>query len=218
MNTIFGLSFFEGDDFLKMLVRLAFNTFFLILIVRYLYYSITRRKDYLFTYLLIGTTVFILSYLLESVKIQLGFALGLFAVFGILRYRTQQIPIKEMTYLFIVIGISIINALANKKISYAELLLANGVIYLITYLLEKQTFLKHESAKNIRYERIELIKPENMDAMKKDLEERTGLKINRIEIGNIDFSRDIAKIRIYYYEPENKINLADNANPLVRDE
>lgn len=218
MNTIFGLSLFDGDDFLKMLVRLAFNTLFLILIVRYLYYSITRRKDYLFTYLLIGTTVFILSFLLESVKIQLGFALGLFAVFGILRYRTQQIPIKEMTYLFIVIGISIINALANKKISYAELLLANGAIYLITYLLEKQTFLKHESAKNIRYERIDLIKPENMDAMKKDLEERTGLKINRIEIGNIDFSRDIAKIRIYYYEPENQINLADNANPLVRDE
>jgi hypothetical protein len=218
METIFGLSLYGGDDFLKLLVRLALNTFFLILIVRYLYYSITRRKDYLFTYLLIGTTVFILSFLLESVKIQLGFALGLFAVFGILRYRTQQIPIKEMTYLFIVIGISIINALANKKISYAELLLANGVIYLIAYLLEKQTILKHESTKNIRYERIELIKPENRAAMIKDLEERTGLVINRIEIGNIDFSRDIAKIRIYYYEPENKVNQADNSSMVLRDE
>lgn len=210
MDSLFGLSFFESEDFFKLLTRLLMNTFFLILIVRYLYYTVARRKDYLFTYLLIGTTVFLLSFLLESVKIQLGFALGLFAVFGILRYRTQQIPIKEMTYLFIVIGISIINALANKKISYAELILTNGVIYLIAFLLEKQFILKHESTKNIRYEKIELIKPQNYKALLEDLEDRTGLKINRIEIGNIDFSKDIAKIRIYYYDSQNEVNLADN--------
>jgi len=212
MDTLFGLSFFESEDFFKLLTRLLMNTLFLILIVRYLYYTVARRKDYLFTYMLIGTTVFLLSFLLESVKIQLGFALGLFAVFGILRYRTQQIPIKEMTYLFIVIGISIINALANKKISYAELILTNGVIYLIAFLLEKQFILKHESTKNIRYEKIELIKPQNYKALLEDLEDRTGLKINRIEIGNIDFSKDIAKIRIYYYDSQNDVNLADNDN------
>lgn len=214
MDSLFGLSFFETDDFLKLLTRLLLNTFFLLLIVRYLYYNITRRKDYLFTYLLIGTTVFLLSFLLESVKIQLGFALGLFAVFGILRYRTQQIPIKEMTYLFIVIGLSIVNALANKKISYAELLLTNGVIYLMAFLLEKQFILKHESTKNIRYEKIELIKPQNYKALVEDLEDRTGLKINRVEIGNIDFSKDIAKVRIYYYDQQNDINLADNEGNL----
>ncbi len=118
METLLGMELIDWEDFFKLASRLIFNFIVLFLIVRLLYYPATRRKDYLFTYFMIGTTVFFLSFLLESVKIQLGFALGLFAVFGILRYRTLQIPIKEMTYLFIVIGVSIINALANKKISF----------------------------------------------------------------------------------------------------
>ncbi len=205
METIFGLALYEQTDFWKLLVRLSFNTGILLIIVRLLYYPLARRKDYLFTYLMIGTTVFFLSFLLESVKIQLGFALGLFAVFGILRYRTQQIPIKEMTYLFIVIGVSIINALANKKISYAEILLTNFIIIGITYLLEKQNILKHEYSKSIRYEKIELIKPENREELLIDLKQRTGININRIEIGNINFLRDTARIKIFYFESENEL-------------
>jgi hypothetical protein len=181
----------------------------IIVLVRLLYYPIAKRKDYLFTYILIGTVVFLLCFLLENVKLQLGLALGLFAIFGIIRYRTNPIAIKEMTYLFIVIGISVMNALANKKISYVELIFTNLAVIAVTYGLEKVWLLKHESRKTVIYEKIDLIKPENYDLLVKDLEKRTGLEINRIEIGRIDFMRDIARIRIYYFEPGNRVNISD---------
>ena len=142
--------------------------------------------------------------LLDNVKLELGFALGLFAIFGIIRYRTDPIPIKEMTYLFLVIGISVINALANKKISYLELVFANFFIIGITYGLEKIWLVKHESRKNISYEKIELIKPDKREELLLDLKERTGIDIIRIEIGRIDFLRDTVNIRIFYYDEENK--------------
>ncbi|HPY82103.1 MAG TPA: DUF4956 domain-containing protein [Bacteroidales bacterium] len=203
---LFGLDLIKVDDFLELLLRFAFNLIFTLLLVRGLYYSVARRKDFLFTFILISTTVFLLCFMLGSVKIQLGFALGLFAIFGIIRYRTVQLPIKEMTYLFIVIGVSVINALANKKISYAELLFTNLAIVAVTYLLEKVLLLRHESHKLIRYDNIGLIKPEKAQELKDDLEERTGLVINRIEIGDVDFLTDSARIQIYYYEADNDVN------------
>ncbi len=206
---VFGIDLIDVPDFFELIVRFAFNIIVTVIIVRYLYYPIAKRKDYLFTYILISTVVFLLCFLLENVKLQLGFALGLFAIFGIIRYRTNPIPIKEMTYLFIIIGISVINALANKKVSYTELFFTNAAIIFVTYGLEKIWLLKHESRKTINYEKIELIKPENRELLLKDLEERTGLKINRIEIGRVDFLRDIARIRIYYFDDENVVNMAD---------
>lgn len=205
-----GIELFDKEDFLELVFRFALNSFFIFLISKYLYYNATRRKDYFFTYILIASVVFVLCFLLDNVKLEIGFALGLFAIFGIIRYRTQQIPIREMTYLFLVIGVSVVNALSNSKISYAELIFANFILVGITFLLEKTWHLKHESQKNIEYEKIELIKPENRKKLIEDLEQRTGLKINKLEIGNIDFLRDTAKIRIYYYEPDYKINLADD--------
>jgi hypothetical protein len=151
-----------------------------------------------------------LCYLLENVKLELGFALGLFAIFGVIRYRTTQIEIKEMTYLFLVIGISVVNALANKKVSYAELLFTNFALIMVTYLLERVFFLRHETSKMITYEKIELIKPQNYSLLLEDLEERTGLKINRIQVGKINFLRDSARLLIYYYEDDFKLNLANN--------
>ena len=148
--------------------------------------------------------VFILCILLDNVKLELGFALGLFAIFGIIRYRTDPIPIKEMTYLFLVIGVSVLNALANKKISHAELLLGNFLIIAITYGLEKIWLLKHETRKNITYEKIELIVPERREELIADLSQRTGLDIIRIEIRRIDFLKDTANIRIFYYEEDTK--------------
>ena len=135
---------------------------------------------------------------------QLGFALGLFAIFGIIRYRTDPIPIKEMTYLFLVIGISVVNALANKKISYAELVFANLLLIGVTYGLEKVWLLRHESRKNIIYEKIELIKPENRSELIEDLSKRTGINILRVEIRRVDFLRDTANIRIFYYDNEDE--------------
>ncbi len=207
---IFGIEIIDVEDFLELLVRYALNTGVVIILVRYLYYKITNRKDYLFTYLLISTIVFLLCFLLENVKLELGFALGLFAIFGIIRYRTRQIAIKEMTYLFLVIGVSVINALANKKVSYAELLFTNMALIVVTYLLERVFFLKHETRKTIDYEKIELIKPQNYELMLEDLEERTGLVINRAEVGRIDFLRDSARVRIFYYESDNTLGYEDD--------
>lgn len=208
----FGIELIDVEDFLELLVRFALNTSVIVILVRYLYYSATKRKDYLFTYFLISFIVFLLCFLLENVKLELGFALGLFAIFGIIRYRTRQIEIKEMTYLFLVIGVSVINALANKKVSYAELLFTNAALIAITFLLEKVYLLKHESRKVIDYDKIENIKPENYQALHADLEERTGLKINRIDVGKIDFLKDSARIHIHYFESHNDVNIADENN------
>ena len=185
-------------------MKYAFNFLIVGYIVRYLYYPVTKNKDYLFTYLLISVTVFFLCFLLENVKLELGFALGLFAIFGIIRYRTDAIPIKEMTYLFIVIGISVMNALVNKKISHAEVLFTNVMFIAITYGLEKIWLLKHESRKNIVFEKIELILPERKEELMADLKERTGLNITRVEVRNVDFLRDTANLRIFYFEDEQK--------------
>jgi len=208
--TALGIDIIHTADFLELLLRFALNLAVVVTIVRGLYYPLARRKDYLFTFILVSSVVFLLCILLENVKLQLGFAFGLFAIFGILRYRTNAIPIKEMTYLFLIIGISVVNALANKKVSWAELLFTNLAILGIIYVLERVWLVRHESSKIVVYEKIDLIKPEKYELLKKDLEERTGLTINRIEVGRIDFLRDTAKLMIYYYE--SRINQADDAD------
>jgi len=195
-----GAPLFDAKDFWKLIVKTVFNLTVITIIVRYIYYPITKNKDYLFTYFLISLTVFLLCILLDNVKLQLGFALGLFSIFGIIRYRTDPIPIKEMTYLFLVIGISVVNALSNKKITHAELLFANSIIIFVAYGLERLWLLKHESRKNITYEKIELIVPEKREELLEDLRKRTGIDIIRVEVRRIDFLRDTANIRIFYYE------------------
>jgi hypothetical protein len=208
---LFDVEIIDYASFIELFLRFTLNTGVLFLLVRWLYYSSTRRKDYLFTYFLIGSIVFLLCNLLGNVKIQMGFALGLFAIFGIIRYRTDQIPIKEMTYLFLVVAISTINALANKKISVVEIVFSNFAIVFITYGFEKLWLLKHESVKEIVYEKMDLIKPEKYNELMADLQDRTGINsIKRVELGKIDFLRDICRIKIYYEETGMHINMADN--------
>jgi len=197
------------DDFIKLAFRFLINLLAILLIARTIYYPLAKRKDYLFTYIMISILVFFICFTLKKFELGLGMALGLFAIFGIIRYRTDPIPIKEMTYLFIVIGISVINALANKKMSYAELLLTNSIIVFATYGMERLWLLKHESRKVITYEKIDLIVPENHVLLKEDLEKRTGLKINRLEIGKINFLNDTAQIFIHYYADEQDGNFKD---------
>jgi len=199
-----GTPVFDATDFFKLVLKTTFNLLVVMLIARCIYYPITKNKDYLFTYLLISLTVFVLCVLLDDVKLQLGFALGLFAIFGIIRYRTDPIPIKEMTYLFLVIGVSVVNALANKKISHVELLFANAIIVFVTYGMERLWLLKHEVRKNVIYEKIQLIVPEKRDELLSDLRERTGINIHRVEIKRIDFLKDTASISIFYYEGDSK--------------
>ena len=195
-----GTPIFDSEDFWKLVTKTVFNLIVITIIVRYIYYPVTKNKDYLFTYFLISLTVFLLCVLLDSVKLQLGFALGLFAIFGIIRYRTDPIAIKEMTYLFLVIGISVVNALANKKISHAELIFANLLIVFVTFGMERIWLLKAEIRKNITYEKIELIVPGKREALIADLKERTGIDVIRVEVRRIDFLKDTANLRIFYYE------------------
>ena len=195
---LYGIDFFDLEDFSKLLFKFGINFIFLIIIVRLIYYRVKDDKDYVFTYIMFNILTFFICFLLRKVPMQMGFALGLFAVFGILRYRTEAIPIRQMTYLFIVIGISMINALSNKSISIFEVLFTNGLIALITYLIDRLWFQTFEEKKSIVYEKIELIKPENKQELIKDLKERTGLPIHEVKVDKIDFLKDTAAITIYY--------------------
>jgi len=201
----FTLQWFD-EDFYLLLMRLAINMVFITILIRYLYYEKTKRKDYLFTYYLIGTITFFLCFGLKKLDIDTGMGLGLFAIFGIIRYRTDAIEIKEMTYLFLIIGLSVVNALASNKLSIAEMALINVFMVVLTYILEFLWLMKHETRKTIIYERIDLIVPEKEVEMKKDLEKRTGLSLNRFEIGKIDFLNDTALVRVYYYADEQEFS------------
>ena len=209
-----GIQLIDFPSFLELLLRFTLNMTVILILVRWLYYSTTKRKDYLFTYILISTLIFLLCYLLASVKLQIGFALGLFAIFGIIRYRTSSIPIKEMTYLFLIIGVSIINSLADTKTSVAEVLFTNFIIILITFGLEKVWLLKNELSKTIIYEKIDLIKPGDHKQLIADLETRTGIKkINRVEVGKIDFLKDTCTLKIFYYVSGTLLDTISQAEP-----
>lgn len=215
--TFLGLDVIHPGNFAELLLRFVLHLSVVLIMVRLLYYPVARRKDYLFSFILISSLVFLLCFLLESVELQLGFAFGLFAIFGILRYRTLAIPIKEMTYLFVLIGISVINALANDRTSWAELIFTNLALLFLVYGLERYWLVKHESSKQIVYEKLDLIQPQRRVELIKDLEERTGLKINHVDIGRIDYLRGIARIILYYNENDNRVNQADESDPIYTD-
>ena len=201
---LLGTKLLNEKDFFELVLRFVFDFIFLFIVVRLLYYPKHQRKDYLFTFIIFNILIFFLSFLLSSVKLQLGFAFGLFAVFSILRYRTEALPIKEMTYLFIVIGIAVINAIANKKISWAELVFTNAAIVGAVYVLERMWLLRHETQRLVVYDNIELIKPENSAQLIADLKNRTGLPVTRTRLDKIDLLRDVAFIYVYYYDDQNQ--------------
>ena len=186
------------DDFYKMILRFFINLFFLTAIVKYIYHKNNQDKDYFFTFYAIGIVVFFLCFTLKKYELDLGMALGLFAIFGILRYRTVPLDVKEMTYLFVIIGISVINALSNKKMSYIEIITANSAIVFALYWLELYWISNFLMSKKIVYETIENIHPDNHEKLKKDLEQRLGIEIYDFEIGDINFLRDTAQITIRY--------------------
>ena len=206
---LFGVPFVEGYDFMTMLLRFAFNTVMVWIMIHCLYYPKSQRRDYYFTFMLISISIFFMIYLLGGVKLKVGFALGLFAIFGIIRYRTESMPVREMTYLFSIIAMSVINALAT-TISYAELITTNAIFVLATWFFESYVLLKHISTKLIQYDRIALITPARYDDMLTDLKPRTGQNIKKAEVGAIDFLRDMAIVKIYYeagvYEDNSTIN------------
>lgn len=181
-----------------LLARLGLNMLFTVVVVRLVYYRLYRSRDYVFTYFLINLVTFSLAYLLSNVPIELGFALGLFAVFGILRYRTEAIRVRNLTYLFVVIGIALLNALASGGITLAELLIANAVIVGTVGILEAAPFSGREESRLVRYDRLDLLSPAAAAELLEDLRKRTHLPVERFEIGDVDLLRDSADINIHY--------------------
>ena len=172
-SSFLGMNFIDVDDFLKLIFKFSINFLFMFVTVRYIFYRNNRDKDYLFTFYIFNIITFFICVLFRKTTMQMGFAFGLFAVFGIIRYRTETIPFKEMTYLFIVIGLAMINALSNKKISHVEVLFVDVMIVATTFGIEAIWFNNHERSKVIVLEKIDLIKPDNELALITDLDRKS---------------------------------------------
>jgi len=186
-----------GGDVVQLLWRFLFNYLVVWLIIHFFYYPKSRRRDYYVTFTLINISVFLLIILLGSINLKIGFALGIFAIFGIIRYRTETVPIREMTYLFVIIAISVINALAV-QISPVVMFVANLLFLLSVWVIESQRWLKHMSYKLVLYDKIHLITPDKREELIADLKQRIGIEISKVEIGHIDFLRDAVFIKVYY--------------------
>ncbi len=186
---------------INFLLDFAFNLSVTFIIVRFIYYPARRNKDYVFSFFALNTVIFFVLNLLSSIDLSVGLGFGLFAIFSVLRYRTKPIPVREMTYLFVIIALPVLNSILMCKNGFLELSAANVVIILVLYVAEKGWGFDYESRKSITYEKIDLITPDKRHLLLQDLHQRTGLEIKRCEIGRIDFLKDSAEIKIYYNEP-----------------
>ena len=189
-----------SHELLNLIIRFGFNLAVAFIIIKLIYQRDHNNNDFVFTYFMFNSLIFFFASILGSITINMGFAFGLFAVFAILRYRTDPIPIKEMTYLFIVITIGVINALSGDEVSFGALLFTNTALVGLTYFLEKYWQNNLLASMNIDYEKIENVKPENHEALLADLKERTGLNIQDFQFSRMNFLRDTVRIKIYYKE------------------
>ena len=196
-NRFLDLEFFDKDIY-DLMLRALFNFIVVFIMIKVIYRSDKKNKNYAFTFYMFSTLIFFLCYLLSGLKLDMGFAFGLFAIFSILRYRTISIPMKEMTYLFMIIAIAVINALTTKKVSFVELLFTNVSLLASAYFLERLWYKEGLSEQTIEYEKIENIKPERRAEMMQDLRDRTGLDIRNFEILTTDFLRDMARVKVFY--------------------
>lgn len=194
-------SLYISEPFVAMLIRLFVCIVVNLVIVDRLYYKKSRRRDFYFTFMLISLAIFLLVFfmifVLEDMKAKtsIGIGIGLFGIFSIMRYRTDAMPVREMTYLFVIISLSVVNAIAT-SVSIVELLVTNLIVVAAIWLCEHR--LKLEPSKLVQYDRLELIKPDRSEDLKADLEMRLGLKVRKVEVGAIDMLRDMAVLRVYY--------------------
>ena len=208
---IAGIQLIDPEALAEMLVRFAFNFLFVLIIVRFFYYPRSKRRDYFFAFIMLSASIFMMIYFMDGAKMKVGAALGLFAVFGIIRYRTEAVPIREMTYLFFIVALSVVNGMSS-KLSIAELLIANMIFILVAKFTESSRLIKRVACKYVRYDNINLITPEKRE----DLKKRTGLNIIKVEIGSIDFMRDTALIKIYYEDADAAMNDANTLQKLPK--
>ena len=194
-------------------IRFALNLLVCWLLVYFFYYKKSRRRDYYFTFIVFSSAMLTLLYIMGNVEVGVGLTLGLFAIFGVIRYRTETVPIREMTYLFIIIALAAVNGLAPLyhvvDLSSAPhyvlgwgnvgvMALVNGLMLLLVWVLESESLVKHVTTKLVQYDRIELIVPEKREELIADLEKRLGVKVENVEIGHVDFLKDSAMIKVYY--------------------
>ncbi|MBO4806151.1 MAG: DUF4956 domain-containing protein [Paludibacteraceae bacterium] len=205
---LMGIQLINVAGMVELILRFSVNLIVTACIIGWLYYGKSKRRDYVFTFTLISTTIFLLIFLLGNEKLQVGMALGLFAIFGIVRYRTETIPIREMTYLFLVIGVSVINGLAE-SVSIVEVLFTNVLFVFMAWVMEGSSFISSEGCKLIIYEKIALITPEKRAELFADLKLRTGLEITKVDVGHINFLKDIAYLKVYYKNQTKEINTVD---------
>ncbi|MCQ2273434.1 MAG: DUF4956 domain-containing protein [Bacteroidales bacterium] len=203
-----GIPLFDGPNLWNLLIRFAFNLLVCWSIVQFFYYRKSHRRDYYFTFIMFSITIFLLLFLLQNLSIEVGFALGLFAIFGMIRYRTSTLPVREMTYLFVIIGVSIINGFGMSA-SYAALLVTNLLIILVTWVLENTHITHPEATKIIVYEKIDLIHPDRYAELVADLKQRTGLDILKVQVGSINFLKDTAYLKVTYVPTDNMPNDID---------
>ena len=212
LGNMIGLTLLDPQHFISLVMRFIINLIVVIVIARCFYYPHSRRRDYMFIYILMSMSIFLLVSLMEGDGMNLGAAMGLFAIFGIMRFRTEAVPIREMTYLFMLIAVSVVNALGraeyHPKADYWDgfglvtIIFVNLVFVGMAWLFESSKLVSSSCSKYILYDNVSLVSPEKRDELKADLEKRTGLHITRLEVGTIDFLKDACMIRIFYNEPK----------------
>jgi len=198
-----------------LLIRFSLCLLVVFIIVRCFYYPKSRRRDYFFTFMLVSISVFMLIFFLGGTKLKTGVALGLFAIFSIIRYRTESVPIREMNYLFVLIAISVINGV-GPSFSYVELLAADVLLIIVISICESTLFVKKEASKLIKYDNVKLITPDKNEELLADLTKRTGLEVFRVEVGAIDYLKDSAILRIYYKPLSGVDNSVDSVGRMPR--
>ena len=214
-------------------IRFALNLLVCWILVHFFYYKKSRRRDYYFTFIVFSSAMLTLLYIMGNVEVGVGLTLGLFAIFGVIRYRTETVPIREMTYLFIIIALAAVNGLAplyhvvdiatapHYVLSWGNvgvMALVNALMLLLVWVLESESLVKHVTTKLVQYDRIDLIVPEKREELVEDLEKRLGVKVENVEIGHVDFLKDSAMIKVYYRlgkGESNSVNTVTSAKDYV---
>ena len=216
--------FFHVDNFiptaelLPMVGSLLLNSVVVWVLVHFFYYPKGHRRDYYFTFVLLSVSIFMLIYLLlgNSADMGIGAALGLFAIFGIIRYRTESVPIREMTYLFFLVALSVLNGKTG-ELNFMSRIIINLIMILVVWGAENHLSAYREGCKFVKYDNIDLIQPERYEELKADLEKRLGVKITRVDVGAVDFLTDMTMLRVFYEDPDHRIKAVDRLTKIPTD-
>jgi hypothetical protein len=191
-----------SSETLTFVLGAGLNLVVALFIVRFVYYSVTRDKTYVFTFLAFNTVIYFVLGLLTSANLSVGVGFGLFAIFSVLRYRTDEMPIREMTYLFILIALPVMNSVMVSEGNFGQLIVANAAILALLFVLEKGWGFHFTSSKPIVYDRVDLISPAHQELLLADLRERTGLAVERVDVRRINFLNDTADLTVFFKEPQ----------------